>query len=373
MPEEGRYPAFNTVVTIKGDHDSLTFDSNITRFKTPRSLTVGEFHRLAPAADLKKSAILVEWDDEGGKIAGLVDLGTSWYRARAGLAYKFTCPSSLIIQADRPGRLRVYQGQFAVAELADGKIRESSNIDIQLFMHRILHSGLAKIDRHLERPAYEYPKEYLEFEFIALYNVYSAIINEISAMKHGGMLIIRSGSGRAKRFINTKYETHDENLKNSFLAFINSRHKVCDCIALHEDDHLMPYEEYYLAELHMEENFKSLIENIRFISRLSGCDGSIMLSDDLTLLGFGIEISANFAKSASVFDIIDEMKREYNQCDFEQFGMRHRSAIKLVSRNEQFTALVSSQDGPISAVWKEDDAVFIKKNINFVNMNLPWG
>lgn len=67
-----------------------------------------------------------------------------------------------------------------------------------------------------------------------------------------------------------------------------------------------------------------------------------------------------------------ELAGENRPLDVEQFGMRHRSAIKLVSQQNDLRVLVVSQDGPISAVWWDKQQVFVRRGVSLVNMNIPW-
>ena len=58
--------------------------------------------------------------------------------------------------------------------------------------------------------------------------------------------------------------------------------------------------------------------------------------------------------------------------DIEQFGLRHRSAIKLISRQTKYTAIVVSQDGPISVIWSREGRVNVRKGVQLTNLNMPW-
>src|SRR4051812_34245658 len=75
-------------------------------------------------------------------------------------------------------------------------------------------------------------------------------------------------------------------------------------------------------------------------------------------------------RCSKAIDDYDEMNRKYSRMDLEQFGMRHRSAIKLISHMPDSRALVVSQDGPISAVWFDRGRVVVRKGVNLVNMNM---
>jgi hypothetical protein len=185
-PEEDRFPQFNIVATplsAIGDNPHI---GHLWRLNANRPLTVTELRRLAPAVDIKKSAIWIQWSATKLHIAGLVDLGTSWYRARMGLEYNYKDPTCLLVQVDRPGRVRVYQGSFHVATLCDGAIEGHDGISLHLSLHEPANRGLHAMRRELVRPSVEEPKEFYNFEFLALWNTYAAIANSIAMLKHWG-------------------------------------------------------------------------------------------------------------------------------------------------------------------------------------------
>lgn len=371
-PEEDRFPQFNILaapVDINDNHIGQRW-----KFKDSRDLTVAEMRRLAPAADVRKSAIWLTWDDSRWRIEGLVDLGTSWHRSRIGLGYSHNQPSALLVQIDRPGRIRVYQGSFHVATLSDGKIEGIGGIEFHLSLHEPCNRGLRAMQELIASPVFEEQREYEGFEFIALWNTFAAIANSISISGHGGALIISPIRNRPSvKSLGVKYEQSSPALKNAFVAFMNKRHLLGDMIARKEDGQQVPDEQIAHAELAMLQTYDLLVEATRFVAQLAGCDGAILLSEDLTLLGFGAEIKATFRETAQVIDIADnydefnKMKRYLN---VDQFGMRHRSAIKLVSREPRCRILVVSQDGPISAVWAEGSNVAVRRGVNLVNMNM---
>ncbi|AZO30076.1 putative sensor domain DACNV-containing protein [Mesorhizobium sp. M1B.F.Ca.ET.045.04.1.1] len=371
-PEEARYPQFNVIALPKNGEEISEAVGKTYRFSRPRPLSVSELRRLAPATDMKKSAILVVWDKRKWQIEGIFDLGTSWHRARSGLEYRYRSPNNLFIQVDRPGRLRVYQGPYHIASLTDG-VAFASKFEFNLVLHKVASNGLAKMGELIDPPAYEHPKEYEGFEFIAAINTFAAIANAISMAEHGGMLIItNSADGYKTENIRVKYNMQSNNLQNEFIKYINKRHQIGDYHELSQDGHWVPEGVMYKAELELGDNYEMLVEATRLVASLSGCDGSIVVCDDLKIIGFGGEIRAEVAPGVNIFEVIDEMKRNYKECDVEQFGMRHRSALKFVSQNKTAIALVISQDGPISAVWHENGKVLVKKGINLVNMNMPW-
>ena len=340
-------------------------------FEGLRSVSVSELRRLAPATDYKKSAIWIVWDDTEIFIAGICDLGTSWHRARMGLAYSYKVPSALIIQMDRPGRIRVYQGAFAIGSLSDGEL-SASGVEMQLFMHSAVGAGLEKLFDEFSIPEFEAPRDFEGFWWIALWNVFASIANSISASGHGGMLIIASDDQiSSSAALRIKYPIKSDALRKSFVDFINARNATADCWTRIELEHDGVSQDFK-AELALVEASDQLVEAIRLVAQFAGCDGAIVVTSDLRLVGFGVEIRAEMSNNCAVQEVTFEFGDNGKDCDMEQFGMRHRSAIKLSSNLSDACILVISQDGPISGVWSKDGKVLVKKGVNLPNMNLPW-
>jgi hypothetical protein len=368
--EEGRHPQFNVIVTPRSAQ--IADIEVLFPFEQARPLSVSELRRLAPATDFKKSAIWAGYEGKSVAILGLVDLGTSWHRARLGFTYNYRVAHNLIVQADRPGRLKVYQGQFQVATLADGEISMSRGTDFHLFLHQVVNRGLERLIDKFSTPKFEHPRDFEGFWFIAHFNVFAAIANSISLSGHGGMMLILDiESDQPMSHLRVKYSGHADMLRDAFIKFINARNKTADLYEKAEQEMKPPSSAIFKAELSQHAATESLIEAIRFVAQLAGCDGGILLSPDLTLFGFGTEIRAEMADKMSVLEVVTEMPKNYKICDVEQFGMRHRSATKLVSQVRDALVLAISQDGPITAVWRDGSNVFVKRGVSLTNMNMP--
>ena len=374
LPEEGRYPQFNVVAVPNSNSDSHRYLGEVWYFDEPRPLTVDEIRRLAPAVDFNKSGILARWDPKHWRIAGLVDFGTSWSRARLGLQYHYRFPECLFVQLDRPGRIKVYQGQYLVAALVDGQLERHKDFDFNLTLHNATHNGLRKLWREIKHPKLEEPRDYDSFVFIALWNTFAALANSISKAAHGGAIVISPKSQAiSEKKLRIKYRQSSTILREAYVSFMNARNRTIDLIVESERGDRSKMEARALAELELAERHTHLVEATRFVAKLSGCDGAIIITDDLRLIGFGAEIRCELRPTSKVREVKDEMRKIYKSLDVEQFGQRHRSAIKLVSQAPDSTVLVISQDGPISVVWSDTkNVVTVRRGANFVNMNMPF-
>jgi hypothetical protein len=202
------------------------------------------------------------------------------------------------------------------------------------------------MQKDLKRPIVEEPKESYGFEFLALWNTYAAIANSIAMMEHGGSLIIVPPNAvLPEKYVRIKYKQNSHVLRSAFVDFMNKRHILGDLMARRESGELVSDEPYFRADVESRLVFSQLVEATRFVAQLSGCDGAVIMTDDLRIRGFGAEIRAELRKGKQIFEAIDdydEFNREYRPLDIEQFGMRHRSAIKLISRMPRARAIVIS-------------------------------
>jgi hypothetical protein len=206
MPEEGRYPQFNIAAVPAANFNESRYLGDIWHFTEPRRLSVDELRRLAPAVDFRKSGILVKWDIGQLHIVGLTDFGTSWSRARIGLQYHYRFPECLVVQLDRPGRIRVYQGRYLVAALVDGKLERHKGLELNLSVGRAAHGGLEKLYREIAPPKIEEPREYHSFLFSSLWNIFAALANCIADVGHGGAVLIVPKLGASfEREVRIKY------------------------------------------------------------------------------------------------------------------------------------------------------------------------
>ncbi|WP_456744508.1 putative sensor domain DACNV-containing protein [Bradyrhizobium sp. USDA 4354] len=373
-PEEARYPQFNLLAVPKEGAGEGGLGS-IWKLESPRPLSIDELRRLAPSVDFKKSAVLVEWSDRDWHIAGLVDLGTSWGRARTGLQYEYDHPKALFVQVERPGKMKVYQGEFLVASLSDGKLQRINGIDYHLALHEPVHRGLENLAERIASPKEEHPREYHNFVFTAHWNIIAAIANCISDEAHGGaVILVPPKTIPSEQDVRIKYRQNSGNLTDAFIEFMNARNRSIDLVLQIESGQSSKAVRgaWAQAELELAKAQSKLVEAIRFVARLSGCDGAILLSQDLRLLGFGTEIRAEFEPKSKVWEVLDEMRNTGREMDVEQFGLRHRSAIKLVSKQPEYTAIVISQDGPTSVVWYDRKRINVRKGVPLTNLNMPW-
>jgi hypothetical protein len=360
------------------------------RFDHARDFSVAEVRRLAATADLDASAIWVSSPAQSHasvKVYGLLNAGSSWASARRAFSYVYSPPpSAVIIRVTGPGRISVYQGSYLVASLASGRIQEQSSVSVTDYFGILgfISDGFDIIDAlvddpnlylpGMEPPEHEPIKERQTFGWTAYLNTILAIVNVIQAKGHGGALIVlRDDSSLTNSAaLRIKYLFRPENytLRKRFIEFIRKRNALHDLLWQRKEFSGSHSETVLAADARTQREFMSLMETISFLGNLAGADGAIVATQSLQLVGFSAEINVQGNLDPNVFSVADAMKRQKTKLDVEQFGMRHRSAIKLCANTDDAIVFVISQDGDVSLVWKEKTGVMVKRGVNITNANM---
>ena len=365
---------------VKRSHKNEVLQS--WSFGKNRDYNVQELRRLSVATNTETSAIWVEYDksrDEVPEIHGLLHMGSSWSTARNAFSYFYeSLPKTLTIRCISPSHIAIYQGEYFIAKhksgICDVGSQSYSPLDL-LGAYPLFQEGHNKIRENIIAPKHEYIKDWHEFEWLAYVNSILAIVNKIKIEKHGGALILAGLNADLidKELVKIKYHlSHSVHLKESFINFMNLRHKYSDRLVFLEKNgkDIKKDKELNLTYFQLIEAEKKLAEDCTFIGQLSGTDGALFLRNDLKLEGFGTEILLDKSKRSIVYKVNQPISEENEELDSEQFGMRHRSAIRLCSNTSDVVVFVISQDGGTSLVWNKEGKVFFKPDIKTTNMNM---
>jgi hypothetical protein len=353
-------------------------------FAADRPFTVQEIRRLAAATDLDTSAIWLHFPqrpDASLSIHGILSLGSSWADARNAFAYQYEpLPEALLVRVPAPGQVEVYQGQLLIASLQSGRIQAGelpSPVGL-LGAYPLFEEGHRLLRQQIAPPRYQETHLWQEAEWLAYVNTVLGVVNEVQWRGHGGALIFASKDCRLiqDRFVKIKYALSSQtfHLKERFIELMNLRHRLDDMLwVIKTGDDLIPgEEELSLTALLMQNAQRRLAETCHLVGDLSGTDGAIVMRTDLSVAGFGTEIRLEAVKPAAIYKVTSPIRRDREEFDSEQFGMRHRSAMRLCSALPDLVIFVVSQDGGVSLVWNEDGEVCFKPGINTANANMVF-
>ena len=97
---------------------------------------------------------------------------------------------------------------------------------------------------------------------------------------------------------------------------------------------------------------KSLTNRLRNLSDLAKMDGALILTPDFKIVGFGAKLKSPQWKGSTQCGYVNHSNSDL--LDFSRLGTRHNSALNFVGSVDGAIAFVSSSDGPIRALTKDD-------------------
>jgi Probable sensor domain DACNV len=385
--EEGRDLRFVLCCTPTLEVRSDGFDElvPVVPFQAPRPLSVEAIRSLAPAASPSNAAILIQCppeQDEAGpcEITGILNVGSNLARARSGRSfYHRPAPYALVIDVRDAGELHIYRGGIKLASLSAGRLLDQlafSGLEF-LPISDILARGTAALASRITAPPHETSRDTSDFEWTALLNTILCVVNGVKEQGHGGTVLLVAPGAETSLPMRMKYDIDERVsvLADRFAGFVNSRHELAEArwirktLAEASDGRAAALSYLQSAAFVAEED---LADAADLVARLSCVDGALVLRSDLRVLGFGTEIVLDAARPVTAYEVQGHPRRsvEWPAVDSESFGMRHRSALRLVAVADATAAFVVSQDGTVSFFWKHDGRVLLKRNVNTANPNM---
>lgn len=378
--EEGRTLRFTMCCTPSPTVDR-EWDAGpvpVLALQPQRSFDIANLRALAPAVNQETAAILVTYGDGHLSIAGILQLGSDLARARTGKS--FFCnppPYALTIEARNPGELHLYQASTKLCALRAGELLEQALVSALDYtpITDILSSGQDVLWPQITAPKHEPPREWAEFQFIALLNTILCVVNGMKAHAHGGTLLLTAPEPLALP-ISPKYGTSPEAtlLGDRFVRYINARHRHADACVLLEQSERDEATTEQVADLRFALDIaeRELADAAETISAFTAVDGALVMTTSLRVCGFGAEIQLQNVEPCTVYETDSWMhSKDSRQLDSESFGMRHRSATRFVGATEDTCAIIASQDGRVSFCWKRDGRVLLKRDVSTTNPNMP--
>lgn len=106
-----------------------------------------------------------------------------------------------------------------------------------------------------------------------------------------------------------------------------------------------------LSRLDSERNEvdEALSDRFHFVATLADVDGALVMTNRFRLLGFGAEVTAFAPSLKNVTLALDAVSENKKVVPVEDYGTRHRSALRFCSSYEDSIAFIMSQDGGVKA------------------------
>lgn len=343
-------------------------------FSEPVLLTDASLVKLAKASDPRTSSFVVYPDDKGILfIWGLVDQGNSYfnyatYSAESG----FTRPGSFQASIVGSGRLVAYVGSSQIAEInLSQKLTKYSDVLRRGPVSERLALGIeesieaASKDLILDASGQKAFIVGLKNHWI---ETLCRILLRIQSYKHGGALLITPD--RTLTGLNVKHSLDYPRVCSAIqkVSLLRARrHQLFEEIF---DEYVRPREEFMPVRLYLENvvcedelvDARSELDGaIWFASLLTRVDGLLLMTPDLVIHGFGVEIT--YTDEPGVHRASDHTAKRLRKVDYNHYGTRHRSMMRYCFKVPGSVGFVISQDGDLRVITKVGAKLVIWENI----------
>jgi hypothetical protein len=340
--------------------------------------TVPNLVKIARASDPRTSSFAVYSDkNKHLYIWGLVDQGNRYYEyVNFDADGSFQRPGLFQVSITGIGHLIAYRDFERIAELAiDSLITESYDVVRLGPIHRFLQPGINRFvasiantvgpevfqDRSHWRASFEH-------DWIA---TLCRLLLRIRNYHHGGALLITPDNSHEG--LDLKYRvTYDRlqlALEHQAVHTIQKTYAEDIIYDLMEDEDLDTISlDLYLAESTEADDLKDSDSELDgclwFVSLLSRVDGLVLMSPDLEVQGFGVEIlESDPPPRVFLATTTTATRRGLRAVDYSCFGTRHRSMMRYCFHHPDSLGFIISQDGEVRAVTLVGENLVMWENI----------
>lgn len=357
ISEEGRYPRVSLFWSI---YKHEWFD--IGAFTNEEPITVEKIRKLAPICQNQTTAIRVKLIDGILKTTGITALnyeGLDIHLGRPGFAPGGR-EHNIQVHILGPGHIRVEIATIEY-ELRAGRIRQCTELFTLPSIRKLTKEFSAKVGKEvIEKKAASDEDAKL---FGGLENCFDnchlleLVLRPIINAGHGGSLLIVSQNDLDRLIERDKELIISQRVANLDLLNLAAEH-LGECI-----DFWTPRE-----NLTEDSRFRRWIQtrgrlasSAHAIGGLSSVDGCVVLTRDLSVVGFGVKIDVSRDKAiTSRIQFCNAVNNKVVELDeIEKFGgMRFQSALRFCKKNPNALAFVISQDRDMKVLWSDENNAF---------------
>ncbi|MBO4409996.1 MAG: hypothetical protein J5775_04500 [Spirochaetales bacterium] len=321
LREEASFSSFRVCFL---DPESSFLDAYVyahrLKFDTPIPFSVSGLHKLAPAINPSMSYLVVNLSKAPYMVTGIIAAYTTWDKIMKGERLSGSgMPLVPNFFVKGPGEIDACFGEQVIVGYSFGSFLVSR--------YHVFESSL--VADELRRGSSVSEEERVKFLCRVLWNV--------NHYKHGGAILIVPSKDYDSRYLDIKYKLPCEFLFRDEMSMIDVNEAVRN---------------------------KELVSYSDFIAKLTTVDGAVLLTKDLDLLGFGVEILTDkMARKQPDMRFINSDDTENKNRKFNDNGTRHRSGYRFCDCVEGSVAIVCSQDGSVKACTKKDGKVVVYDNV----------
>jgi hypothetical protein len=341
-------------------------DFHLMRFAEPRAWNEQELRRLSPAVQYPSSLLAVEQAPSGQlQIWGMLFSEHKWDQVLDSPGQEPQLPpQALLIQVSRPGNLVFYYGARRLLTLQRGRIDGHGFVQFPMawgagrFIENHLLAGRLLGDAPLA-PAHD------ELMLQLVLYMQRRALTRMRAMGHGGLVVLVPTARVAALttpggVLRPKYRLLPAGAGPRYSAVIQAL--VQRLLELGEASW------DFLQNSH-DERLRNLTAQIDHfadcIAGMTAVDGALVLTQQIDIVGFGVEIQATQVPLNAVYQALDVEGSALQAVPADHGGTRHRAAYRLCLAAPDCLAIVVSQDGNVQFVHNQDGQVVFWDQLAF--------
>ncbi|WP_324670608.1 putative sensor domain DACNV-containing protein [Hymenobacter sp. GOD-10R] len=369
LAEEGRSVVCHAVLASQAQLEAqpvrLT-DFHIARFAEPRAWNEQELRRLSPAVQHRSSLLAVEPMATGElRLWGLLFSGHAWDHVLDDpQEMRAVAPQALLVQISGPGSLVFYSGAHRILTLQRGRIEGHGFLQFP----KAWGMGHFFENRQLAGPAavgqeWTVVQEECIIQFV-LHMQRRALTR--SRVSGHGLLVVLVPTHRVASLttpgglLRPKYRLLPPEVGP---RYSNLMHAIVQRLIELGEFSWAHYQRSSDAEL---QALTAEIDRFAdYIADMGAVDGALVLTQQLDIIGFGIEIQATQVPLTQVYRAMDMEAVSLQPVPADHGGTRHRAAYRLCLAAPDCLAIVVSQDGSVQFVHQQAGNVVFWDQLSF--------
>jgi len=336
-------------------------------FEQPRPCNEQELRRLSPTVHRGNSALAVHVGTDGElQVWGVVFLGSEgrevhhyvWDSLQLDSPDKALAPTpdrsahesprALVLHVRAPGALTFYCGHQLVLTLHQGRIEGHG---FQQFPPAWAQGHFT----HNEDTPLDFAAGEVEIVIGIALQLLRRSIGRVRNDGHGGMLVLVPPAAvpdllKPVGLLRPKYRVQpDARHYDRFLTAIMARLRELKVVGWRQ------YQQ--TADQALRALSQQMDWFTELMADLMAVDGALVISQELEMIGFGVEIHAPLVATDYVYRALDVDAKQLQAVPINSGGTRHRAAYRLCAADARCLVIVVSQDGAIKLVRQLNDKV----------------
>ena len=350
-----------------------------TRFDKPIPFTVRSIMKAALSADPEISSFSVGLTGQHLFIYGLFDQQAVYRESmRHERMGRFSPPGIFQVEIIGLGHIRVTAesgvlGELRHAELApesldvlnQGLIQNALSAPRSAFISKVLDSICTQFGGRLAKEIADYTMSIAARRWTA---TIQRILFQTKAHAHGASFLFMDRN--INEHLNIRYGLSYNRVLETLEAAVVSQvleiyfeSKIGD--ELDDEVNELSTDDYLgatCARGDSDDAERALTNSIAFVSGLSRIDGLVLMMNDLTVLGFGVEARA---PDLSVPAVVSrkEQRSTGQVMSMDRYGTRHRAILRFCAAHVGTVGFIASEDGPVRAVLASTQRVTLWENV----------